>query len=319
MTINTNPKILTPIQHEVLTGHLLGDGCLGIRKQCINPRFTLRRKLGDIEYIKWTFGKFNNLCSANAVCTGQTYDERYDKIYKWCNLETRYIPAFLPYYNKWYPEGEKIVPRDLVLTPLIIAAWVGDDGAVSTSYSKNKRLRIVLHTQGFPEDDVLFLRELLNNRYNTNFTVQKPERGSLIIAGANEQSCLLLKDIDSVFPESMSRKSNVWRNNDSFLGKLPPTKPRSLGFKQIQIILIKKMLNEKYFSIYSLSKDLNYFYIDKNYYNKIPNSPIKRKIFKYFKANIIDSNDDKILYESKLWVKNKNKLLNELKLLINSK
>lgn len=66
---NNNPTTLTSLQEEVLNGLMLGDGCLGIRKQCINPRLTIRRQSRDIEYLNYTFNIFRDMCRDKAVTT----------------------------------------------------------------------------------------------------------------------------------------------------------------------------------------------------------------------------------------------------------
>lgn len=210
--VNKNAQELTKIQSDVLIGSLLGDGCLSIRKDSITPRLTIRRQYLDLPYLQWQFEIFRNLCRDKAITSGEIYDKRYDKYYQYCDLESRYIPAFKTYHQNWYPNGKKIVPLDLKLNNVIIAVWACDDG--NFSITPNKRLRIKLHTQGFSKEEVFFLKDLLNDRYNTNFKVQNPKEDKFIIVGHDHQTRLLLKDIDSVFPDSMNRKSIIWR--DSF-------------------------------------------------------------------------------------------------------
>lgn len=59
------------------------------------------------------------------------------------------------------------------------------------------------------------MKELLDDRYNTNFKVQFRANKQLVIVGHDHQTRILLKDIDSKFPDSMSRKSNIWRDESS--------------------------------------------------------------------------------------------------------
>lgn len=303
--VNNNPTTLTPTQHSILTGHLLGDGCLGIRQNCISPRLTIRRQLQDIEYNRWTHSHFQEMCSPNAVTIGSTYDERYDKTYEWCNLESRYIPAFKEYHSKWYPVKKKIIPTDLVLDALSIAVWFADDGFVGIK-PKSNRLRVVFHAQGFTTEEVYFLTELLNNRYNVHFTVQKAIKGSNIIVGANEQSIALFKDIDSVFPESMTRKSSVWRTNDSFLGKLPPTKGNARSSAQMKLNIIQEMLSEKTFSLYSICNKFGLFSLNANHYNAyMPHMPAKRYMVKLLENQILECKENKIFLKNEVSLKNR--------------
>ncbi len=303
VAVNKNPTTLTPTQHSILTGHLLGDGCLGIRKNCVSPRLTIRRQLQDIEYNRWTHSHFQEMCSPNAVTIGSTYDERYDKTYEWSNLESRYIPAFKEYHSKWYPIKNKIVPTDLVLDALSIAVWFSDDGCIQ---SNKNRLKSVFHTQGFTTEEVYFLAESLNQRYNVHFTVQKAPRGSFMIAGADEQTIALVKDIDSVFPESMARKSSIWRTNDSFLGKLQPTKGNARSGALMKLNIIQEMLNEKTFSLYSICNKFGYFALNKNHYNAyMPHTPVKRYMKKLLENQILESKENEIFLKNEISLKNR--------------
>lgn len=267
--INTNVKELTGHQNSVLTGLLLGDGCLGIRKNCANPRLTIRRQILDLPYLEWQFDAFNNLCRPKAITTGTIYDKRYDKTYEYCNLESRYIPAFLDYYNKWYPNKKKIVPTDLVLDNLIIAVWVGDDGSIAV-YGKNKnRLRLTFHTQGFSKDEVFFLKNLLDDRYNTKFIVEKQKKEEdveykYVIVGHDNATRSLLKDIDNVFPQSMKRKSDIWRNPDIHFYENEPKQFRPYNAEGIKQNVLDKIILMESFTIKSLCQDLNYFYVSDN-------------------------------------------------------
>jgi hypothetical protein len=220
VNINKNAQTLTCVQNDVLIGSLLGDGSLSIRKDSVNPRLTIRRQILDLPYLQYQFDIFRNLCRDKAITTGIVYDKRYDKNYEYCNLESRYIPAFKKYHELWYPVDKKIIPPDLRINSLIIAIWACDDG--NFSITKNKRLRIVFHTQGFSKEEVIFLRDLLNDRYNIRFKIQNPEENKFIIVGHDHQTRILIKDIDSVFPNSMTRKSSVWRNNFAHFYKDEP-------------------------------------------------------------------------------------------------
>ena len=217
--VNKNAQELTQIQNDVLIGSLLGDGCLSIRKDSITPRLTIRRQLLDLPYLQWQFEVFRNLCRDKAITTGEIYDKRYDKYYQYCNLESRYIPAFKMYHHDWYPDGTKIVPTNLKLNSLVIAVWACDDG--NFSITSNKRLRLKLHTQGFSKNEVFFLKDLLDDRYHTKFKIQNPEENKFIIVGHDHQTRILLKDIDAVFPNGMNRKSVLWRESDSFYANEP--------------------------------------------------------------------------------------------------
>ena len=57
-------------------------------------------------------------------------------------------------YTKWYPQGKKVVPRDITFTPTVLLHWYLGDGNID-------RQRITLHTEGFSKEEVEFLVQRL--------------------------------------------------------------------------------------------------------------------------------------------------------------
>jgi len=58
------------------------------------------------------------------------------------------------YYDLFYPNGQKGIPRSLRLNPLTLAVWFMDDGSKSRS-------SVYFNTQQFSVDDQKFLIKLL--------------------------------------------------------------------------------------------------------------------------------------------------------------
>ena len=206
-TINNK---LTPIQEQILNGHLLGDGCLHIPSaQSKNARFQLIRAASDIEYLDWSAEYFKDYIPSGATSKYSSFDKRYNKTYYKSSFYTRTLPIFTEYYNKWYPEGKKIVPKDLVLTPLIIAVWLADDGCIGNY--KNGQLVIQFSTNNFPYKDVEFLHSQLCILYGDNISInQHGYKKQYIISISNTiTSKTLIRDIIFVFP-TLPRKSDVW-------------------------------------------------------------------------------------------------------------
>lgn len=61
----------------------------------------------------------------------------------------------------WYPEGKKIIPSDLKLTPKTIAWWFMGDGTCFWGDKEKTRSRIQLATQCFTFDEVLIVKRKL--------------------------------------------------------------------------------------------------------------------------------------------------------------
>ena len=132
-----------------INGEMLGDGHI-----CSTSKYSAKFQYGSkyleyIEYVRDTLKSFGI--------------EQSGKIYKRINKKygntayhyySRAYPELLPIRKQWYPEGKKIVPRDIKLTPLTIRQWyIGDGSLAHDKYSKN----IILATYGFLIKDVKWL------------------------------------------------------------------------------------------------------------------------------------------------------------------
>lgn len=254
ISLDKLPQTLTSIQDEILTGTLLGDARLHVQnKKSGNPQLAIKRMLSDRPYLEWQASFFQDF-TKRPVHELTYHSSRWDKnlnkyipyLYTAANYISRCVKAFDSYHKKWYPNhGKKIVPKDLVLTPLIIAEWLCDDGCVSLKENK-KSLHIDFATMCFTKNDIEFLHSLLESRYNERFFIGKD--GSIRCSDAPAR--LLLKDIDSIFPESMSRKSNIWRNSNIELY----TAPQGMS-------LLKKQDNFK--------KDIEYYLNNHNIFSML--------------------------------------------------
>jgi hypothetical protein len=212
------PQKLTEIQDEVLVGSLLGDGCLFRYKPIHKPYFCVLRKSTDRLYSEWEasiFGPFICKFEENSA-----FDKRTKKIYKRVIFRTHRTEVLVPYYEKWYPSGEKIVP-DICFTPLSLAVWFADDGFVRSS-SSPWRMRLLLSTQGFKENEVEKLVVMLTERYNEKFTVGHSD-GKPIINASDNGTRMFLKEIDPYFPPGMDRKT-YWRRPEAQFYENIPTK-----------------------------------------------------------------------------------------------
>lgn len=204
------PDRLSDEQIQVLIGGLLGDFYLYRYNRQINAGFEIRRATQDQEYLEEQFNLFKQFCSTG-IKDRNRFDKTTNKTYCAKFFRTRAAEVFTPFKDKWYPKGKKIIPKDLILTPLICAIWFCDDGHVKR-YGKNKdKLEIRIATNGFKKSEVKFLINLLQKEIDSKFTMYgNPNKGYYIWA-SHETAIKYINYIKSVFPLSMSRKSNVWK------------------------------------------------------------------------------------------------------------
>lgn len=208
---NQIPQTLTYEQKQFLNGLMLGDGSIvyPTKNGSLFPRLTITRKSTDIEYLNWQYNFFKEFYN-NTPKLRSAYDKRTEKIYYSCNIQTKSGQIFKDYHNKWYLNGKKIVPRDLVLTPLTLLIWFLDDGCITTS-SKNA-LTMKLSTDGFLKDDVSFLAQLLSDFIGKKINIYKNGNG-LILKASTLATIEVIKIIDPIFPDFMNRKK-IWTNFD---------------------------------------------------------------------------------------------------------
>lgn len=200
------PETLTSEQEQVLLGGLLGDFYLYQNENHINAGLSCNRAVKDKKYAKFEYELFADFCN-DGVKDKEYFDRRTNKTYKGVWFRTRVSEVFTSYKNKWYPEGHKIVPQDLRLTPLICAIWFCDDGSVITN--KNS-LRLQLATDGFKKEEVEFLAELLRKELGQLFIVY-PKEGNYVIHAFTNATKRFIEYIQPQFPASMKRKSDRWK------------------------------------------------------------------------------------------------------------
>ena len=136
-----------------INGELLGDGSLHSHHGC-SATFRYGSKYKEyIEYVRDTLKSFG-IEQAGKIHTPKIQGRTYYQ------YGSRSYVELMPIRKQWYPEGKKIVPKDIKLTPLTCRQWHIGDG----SLSKPKKCRpyIRLATCGFMISDVNWLVERLH-------------------------------------------------------------------------------------------------------------------------------------------------------------
>ena len=92
---------------------------------------------------------------------------KHNSKYKWKG-ETRFgwktlvyssqHPVFTWLRKKWYPQGKKIVPDDVVITPKTLAYWFMGDGSTTLKGKQKNVVHLVLCTEGFIDEDLQKLK-----------------------------------------------------------------------------------------------------------------------------------------------------------------
>lgn len=201
---------LGPMEAEVLEGLMLGDGCLTIGANCRNAVLNVTRTARDIQYQQWIADVFATRLTPRGIAIRDVYDGRTEKTYTCAVLRTRADPVLTEVRSRWYPQGRKLVPSGLTLTPLTTAVWFADDGSIMSASRRCPDIKLA--TQGFVPSDVERLAADLRSRHGESVHVYAEKDGkeqrTIRLFGGTAQSFLM--EIDPVFPP-LARKSDKWR------------------------------------------------------------------------------------------------------------
>lgn len=141
---NFNFCNLSDIEKQILDGIVLGDGCLSETSR-ISARLTFGFKFKEtLENI------FDALPSLKFSPAWQS------KISKCWHSKSSFYSDLLSENKRWYVDKKKIVPKDIILTPISCYWWYIGDGYISNG-------NVYLCTDCFVEKEVTMLVNKINN------------------------------------------------------------------------------------------------------------------------------------------------------------
>lgn len=158
---NCDYPSLSNYEKEVITGVLMGDGCIS-RQPDANPR--LQVIMTNNIYVYYLSKELDRISSnvrlhrtAEQLADQKDSNPRhYSDAY--C-VTTKCLPDLQRFAN-WYQSGEKVFPSDLKITPTIFSHWYAGDGSKDRTkaiiYSTNEKNR-------FDNIEVMFERSKLPN------------------------------------------------------------------------------------------------------------------------------------------------------------
>ena len=141
---------------EWINGELLGDGRLNSISPYSAQFLYSSSKEEYINYVSKTLNSFG-IKQTGKIYKSITKINNYGPYFGYYYFSLNY-EELLPIWKKWYPNGKKIVPKDLILTPLTCRQWYIGDGCLDCL---NRHPCIILSTQGFTTIDVERLKKEL--------------------------------------------------------------------------------------------------------------------------------------------------------------
>jgi hypothetical protein len=125
-------------QKNIITGLIMGDA--NIKVQSNNGNNFLRMEMITPTYLYFLDQEFGSL--STGVSFGRNGDKRNesdtdigDNFSDTYIFRTRSHPYFNKMRDKWYPDGEKVFPNDIRLTPNTLKHWYCNDGSLNRSGS----------------------------------------------------------------------------------------------------------------------------------------------------------------------------------------
>jgi len=202
---------LSQKQREILTGTLLGDGCIDKHHEGINScRYVETHSVDQIDYALWKFNEFKNFISNNYRIVTKKYEKSYSGSKPSIVFETMLNKEFVEFYNNFYPNDIKIVPDNIesILTPLGLAIWYMDDGSV---HYVSKKAVARFSTYSFCCNHIKILENAIKNKFDLHSTRINTEKGIVMQLCQNETKKMIEIIKEHILP-SMLYKINLIYN-----------------------------------------------------------------------------------------------------------
>ena len=148
---------LTKEQKSILIGVLLGDGAMRKKTHAL---LEINHSFKQKEYVDWLYQKFQNFVGTKPKMrksNGTRIAYRFT---------TKSIPVLTTFYDKFFKQKHKIIPDDLILTPLTLAVWYMDDGSRCDE-------DIYLNSQQFTKEEQEKLVGMLYTQYAIQASLNK--------------------------------------------------------------------------------------------------------------------------------------------------
>ena len=162
---------MTERQKQILDGMLLGDGHLERQRGALTARLKVEHSMTQARYIAWKYSEWRDW-----VRTPPRARERRNRLgtvstnVGFTTLSHTELESFR---QRYYRDRRKVVPEDLLLTPLSLAVWFMDDGSRKSSQCRG----LYLNSQSFTKAEVDLLRSVLRRDVEIETSVRQQPDG----------------------------------------------------------------------------------------------------------------------------------------------
>ena len=162
---------VTERQKQILTGLLLGDGHLERQRGALSARLKVEHSIKQSAYVGWKYQEWRHW-----VLTPPKERLRRNRLGTTSmNIGfTTVAHPDLEYFRlRFYTDRRKVIPTDLMLSPLSMAVWFMDDGSRKSSQCRG----LYLNTQSFSAAEVDLLRSVMRRDVGVETSVRQQSDG----------------------------------------------------------------------------------------------------------------------------------------------
>ena len=154
---------LTQEQKSFIIGTILGDGYLRIVPRRRNAFLEVNHSFTQREYVDWKYRILRSVVKSKPKIRNGNGGRIA------CRFYTRCLPDITTLFGTFYKDRKKIIPNNLVLTPLGLAVWYMDDGSRSGG-------SVYLNTQQFLQQDQQKLQLILEDQFGIRSSLNKDKK-----------------------------------------------------------------------------------------------------------------------------------------------
>lgn len=181
--------VLDDMSRQVIEGSLLGDASLRVwqkgNKNANTAVYKTNKYYDHILY--FTTGIFRSFEKAKEKIVERNNYLEYKGVkrsFSYFHVNTYSYKELNTFYERWYPESsgfKKVVPKDIVITPIVLLHWFMDDGCSilrKRDYKENPNKKwlsrrrkenqvfIIFCSESFTREDQEMLVEQMNKKFN---------------------------------------------------------------------------------------------------------------------------------------------------------
>jgi len=185
-------------KRSIIIGIILSDAALQRVNKSGDARLQFKQKYSQLEYLYSVFFQLCHYCSKGPSLNKVLL---HKQIFYALSFTTRSLPCITELYDLFYPEGKKIIPRNIydLLTWEALAHWLYLNSNIKFRYfnsSHGTKLNgLYIDVKSFSIKDIVKLINVLIYKFNLTCSLQVIKRDKFFIYIKNKSIPLLLSGI----------------------------------------------------------------------------------------------------------------------------